>query len=61
MITARDLIIYILQNVLEDKKVLDDDKKKTALKLFTGWLRKKKTLEQKRYLRYVKYTMSQPY
>ena len=59
MITARDLIIYILQNVLEDKEVLDDDKK-SALKLFTGWLRKK-TLEQKRHLRYVKYTMSQQY
>ena len=27
MITARDLIIYILQNALEDKEVLDDDKK----------------------------------
>lgn len=27
MITARDLIIYILQNGLEDKEVLDDDKK----------------------------------
>ena len=59
MITARDLIIYILQNVLGDKEVLDDDKK-SASKHFTGWLRKK-TLEQKRYLRYVKYTMSQQY
>ena len=43
MITARDLIIYIVYNVLEEKEVLDDDKK-SALKLFTGWLRKK-TLE----------------
>ena len=27
MMTARDLIIYIIQNGLEDKEVLDDDKK----------------------------------
>ena len=43
MMTGRDLIIYILENGLEDKEVLDGDKK-SALKLFTGWLRKK-TLE----------------
>ena len=41
--TGRDLIIYILENGLEDKEVLDDDKK-SASKLFTGWLIKK-TLE----------------
>ena len=42
MITARDLIIYILQNGLEDKEVLDDDKK-IGFKTLYGLAEKKNT------------------
>ena len=43
MITARDLIIYILENGLEDKEVLDGDKILGFETLYG--LAEKKTLE----------------